>query len=132
MKEHHKVVGVLAQIRILLWKNRLLFQRNTAGTLAEILAALVFALILLLLRFFVDSAQFFDQNATSTVSRSILSNVNTSTNRSLIMFYPNNPFVQTIVTNAYTAIQSQSSRFNATSKLLKLYRSIQIDSGLQI
>lgn len=110
----HKVVGVFSQIRILLWKNRILFQRNTSGTLAELLVAFLFVLILLVLRFFVDSARFPDQTSNITVARSILSSVNVSSNRSLIMYYPNNPFIQTIVVSAFALIRTASSRFNAS------------------
>lgn len=114
----HKVVGVFSQLRILLWKNRILFQRNTSGTLAEILVAFLFVLILLVLRFFVDSTRFPEQNSNNTLARPILNTVNVSSNRSFIMYYPDNLLVQEIMIYTIQLIRSANSRFNATCILI--------------
>jgi hypothetical protein len=113
MKEHH-VVGVGRQIRILLWKNWVLFKRNKSGTACEILVALLFVLILLVLRYFVDSTKRDEQGG--TMPRPVISYINSTTNRSLIMYYPNNSFVQNLTANAYNLIKLVRPDFNATSK----------------
>jgi hypothetical protein len=49
-KQQRKVVGLFWQILILTKKNFLLARRNVVGTVAEILVALLFVLILLLIQ----------------------------------------------------------------------------------
>ena len=110
-----KVVGIFRQIVILLWKNSILFRRNISGTLAEILAAFVFLFILLLIRFFADSTKINDQSYIKNPTFNLLSIINATTNRELIMYYPNNTFVEELVTNAYQLIKSRKPNFNATS-----------------
>ena len=110
-----KVVGIFRQIVILLWKNSILFRRNISGTLAEILAAFVFLFILLLIRFFADSTKINDQSYVKNPTFNLLSIINATTNRELIMYYPNNTFVEELVTNAYQLIKSRKPNFNATS-----------------
>lgn len=107
-----KVVGFFKQLLILFWKNSILFKRNILGTLVEILAALVFVLILVFLRYFVDSVRFTDQ---TNIARSVFDSINATTNRSLILYYPNNTYVKDLVTNAYNLIKTQKPSFNATS-----------------
>lgn len=113
MKEH-QVVGVGRQILILMWKNGLLFRRNKLGTICEILVALLFVFILVFLRFFVDSTHFDDQDYRRNPAVPVISNINVTTNRSLIMYWPDNVFVQSVVSNAYDLIKAQKPDFNAT------------------
>nr|QUF59430.1 ATP-binding cassette transporter Abca3-like2 [Brachionus angularis] len=109
-----KVVGFFRQTLILLWKNGILFKRNVSGTLVEILVSLLFVFILIFLRFFVDSTKYNEQSFVSNPIRNVLDAVNVTTKRSLILYYPNNSFVQEIVTNAYYFIKKQKPNFNAT------------------
>ena len=112
--ESRKVVGFFRQIIILLWKNSILFRRNISGTLAEILVALLFLVILLFLRFFVDSTKISDQDSTKYPVRNVIDYINVTSKRGLIMYYPNNAYVQTIVNDAYQLITTQKPLFNAT------------------
>lgn len=107
-----KVVGFFKQLLILFWKNSILFKRNILGTLVEIIAALVFVLILIFLRYFVDSVRFADQ---TNIARSVFDTINATTNRSLILYYPNNTYVKDLITNAYFLIKTRKPSFNATS-----------------
>ena len=109
-----QVVGFFRQNLILFWKNGLLFRRNISGTICEILVALLFLLILVMMRYFVDSAQFNDQDSTTNPLLYLLLNVNVSTGRNLILYYPNNEFVRNIVLNAYITIKTIKPMFNAT------------------
>ncbi|CAF0703608.1 unnamed protein product [Brachionus calyciflorus] len=113
MMKERKVVGFFRQILILIWKNWLLFKRNISGTIVEILVSVLFVFILLFLRFFVDSTKVNEQNITNNPIRNVLTAINVTTNRSLIMYYPNNNFVRDIVTSAYYLIKSRRPTFNA-------------------
>jgi hypothetical protein len=118
--EKRKVAGFLRQCLILMWKNSILFRRNIAGTIAEICVALLFVLILFLVRILADTAHYNDQNLFRNPPIPIIDQINATTNRSLIMYYPNNSFVFGIVQRAYTLIRLKTSQnnsiFNATSK----------------
>lgn len=115
MKER-KVVGFFRQFLILFWKNWVLFKRNIAGTITEICVSLIFVLILLILRFFVDSTKVNEQSAINNPNFNVLSLINATTNRTLLMYYPNHPFIEGIVTNAYNLIKTQKPVFQVSSK----------------
>ena len=83
------------------------------GTLAEILMAFLFVLIIILLRYFVDITTYPDQNSFSNPVLGVFDLANSS-NRSLIYYHPNNSFIQEIVTDAYNLINAQSPNFTAT------------------
>ena len=112
--ESRKVVGFFRQIVILLWKNSILFRRNISGTLAEILVALLFLVILLFLRFFVDSTKISDPDSPKNPVRNVIDYINVTSKRGLIMYYPNNAYVHAIVNESYYLIQAQRPAFNAT------------------
>ncbi len=124
-QEERKIAGRFRQCIIMFWKNSLLFRRNVWGTLAELLMAFLFCLIILLLRFFIDLTVFPDQSSVNTTSTSILSynpvlspfNLVNSSNRTQIYYYPNNSFILGLVTNAYTLINAVKPSFNATCKI---------------
>ena len=67
------------------------------------------------MRYLIDVNKYDDQNSTTNPLLYVLNNVNTTSNRSLIMYYPNNSFVQSIVENAYLTIKAIQPMFNATS-----------------
>lgn len=114
--DERKIASVLRQFIILFWKNGKLFRRNVWGTLAEILMAFIFVLIILFLRFFIDLTVFSDQSNMTNPPLGIFDRANSS-NRSFIYYYPNNAFIQSIVTNAYQLINNRSSNFSATRKI---------------
>lgn len=125
-----EIAGRFRQCIIMFWKNSLLFRRNVWGTLAEIFMAFLFALIILLLRYFVDVTVYPDQsstNGTTFISYNpllgLFDAVNAS-NLTNIYFYPNNSFIQEIVTNAYTLINTAKPNFTATCKLHYLFFSL--------
>jgi hypothetical protein len=114
--EDRQVVGFLRQAVILFWKNGLLFKRNIAGTICEILVALLFLAILLLMRYFVDVSSFSDQDSVTNRLIYVTAAINATTGRNLIMYYPDNPFIQGIAQQAYQIIKHIRPDFNATSK----------------
>lgn len=111
--DERKIAGTFRQFIILFWKNGKLFRRNIWGTLAEILMALVFILMILFLRYFVDLTVYNDQTTMTNPPMGIFDRANAS-NRSYIYYYPNNPFIASIVTNAYNLIQNRTTNFTAT------------------
>jgi len=123
--DKRKVAGFFRQCLILMWKNSILFRRNIAGTIAEICVALLFVLMLFLVRILADTAHFNDQNLYRNPPVPIIDQINATTNRSLIMYYPNNSFVFGIVQRAFTLIRLKTSKndsiFNATSKTQVLH-----------
>ena len=114
--KQRKVVGALSQTRILFWKNSLLFRRNVSGTLAEIFVALLFVLMLLLIRYFADTAHVADETNTlkSNPVLNVVDFLNVTSGRPNIIFYPNNDFVRSIVSRACQLINVSVSKFNAT------------------
>lgn len=113
-QKERKVAGFFRQILILLWKNSILFRRNISGTLVEILVALLFVIIMIFLRFFVDSTKVAEQSASTNLIRNIVDSINVTTKREYLLYYPNNAFIQGIVTSAYLFIKSARPTFNAT------------------
>jgi hypothetical protein len=110
-----QVVGFFRQSLILFRKNGLLFMRNVSGTICEILVALFFLFILVILRYFVDNSFYNDQDSASNMLIPVTAAINTTSNRANIYYYPNNAYIQSIVNNAYQVIQASSPTFTATS-----------------
>ena len=125
--EERKIAGRFRQCLIMFWKNGLLFRRNIWGTLAEILMAFLFCLIILLLRYFIDLTVYPDQspvNGTSVLSYNPvvgLFNLANSSNRTTVYYYPNNSFVLGILTSAFTLINIVKSNFNTTCKKFRIF-----------
>jgi hypothetical protein len=120
-----KVVGLFWQILILTKKNFLLARRNVVGTLGEILVALLFVLILLIIRYVYDVTRYSDQANISAQTGStnanpinyVVYNINVSTNFiPKIYYFPNNPYVTSLVTAAFNIIQARQPLFMATCK----------------
>jgi len=128
-KQQRRVVGLFWQILILTKKNFLLARRNVVGTLGEILVAILFVIIILLMRYITDVASFSDQTNIPTNSSSsspatnfnrinyVVRNVNLSKDFiPIIYFYPDNSFVKNLTRDAIKIIEAQQPLFNATSK----------------
>ena len=117
--KQRKVVGVFRQTLILFWKNSLLFRRNISGTIAEILVAFIFVLILLLLRYFIDTPHYQDQTNTnlSNPVLNVASFVNDTSGRYNILYYPNNDFISDIMNRAKELIIQANPKYVAACKL---------------
>ena len=120
-----KVVGLFWQILILTKKNFLLARRNVVGTLGEILVALLFILILLIIRYTYDVSRYSDQANISAQTGSsnanpinyVVYNINVSTNIvPKIYYYPNNAYVLSLVNDSYSIIKARQPLFMATCK----------------
>ena len=111
---HRKIAGIFKQFKILSWKNGKLLQRNKLGTFSECLMALLFVLMLLLIRYIIDLNVIEEQSALNNYVFNVFDLIIVK-NNATIYYYPNNSFVQQIVTNAYYLIKSRSLNFTATS-----------------
>ena len=109
-----KVVGPFRQVWILIWKNWILFKRNILGSIVELFSTYLFLIMLVLLRFFADVRYSSDETSVTSPTRNVIDNINTTTGRTNIYYYPNNALIQGIVTSAVTLIQTQVPAFTAT------------------
>ena len=114
MEEHH-VVGFFRQCIIIVWKNSILFKRNVSGTISELFVSLFFCFLILLMRYIVDVNVYADQNSTTNPSTYLISNMISRGNRSLILYYPDNSYVKSIVYSAITIISALKPLSNITS-----------------
>ena len=116
--KQRKVVGIFRQTLLLFWKNSILFRRNISGTIAEILVAFLFVIILLFLRYFIDTPHYNDQINTSFSNPvlNVIEFINRTSGRPNIMYYPDNKFVKQIVERAYELINESVGNFSANSK----------------
>jgi hypothetical protein len=111
-KPKNRVAGAFAQIRILLWKNFILFKRNKVSTLIEILAAYLFVGILALFRFFIDSTHYEKLDSTINPEIGVPYWINSTSNRTLISYYPPNQFIGQFVFNSLLLIISARPDFS--------------------
>ena len=94
-----KLAGFVAQIRILMWKMFIILRRNIIGTLLEIFCPYMFVSFMILIRYFIERLKFktFSYLQTNVLE---LHPMTVQQKRNLILFYPNNEFVRTLVNNA--------------------------------
>ena len=115
--DKRELAGFFKQLGILFWKNWILFKRNKLGTFGEIMMAFIFVFIILLLRYFVESQMYNNQNINAIP---VLDGVKTSDNKTFILYYPNNDFIRDIVTNANILINNARPFFKNIGKI-KIY-----------
>lgn len=120
-KSEQTIAGFFDQLRILLWKNTVLFKRNIFGTLSEVLFPTIFVLLLLIMRYLVGVLSYPDQTARSFNAIDPLINFNfttmANTNTSLILYYPNNNLIGGIVHQAVNVIKLRNANFNPIGTL---------------
>ena len=113
-----KLASYPSQMRILLWKNSLLLRRNKLGTLSELFAAVSLLIGLLIIRFLLDVSVYYEESSRTVSASSPLTQMdNVSSNSSFLVYYPNNDFIKSIVTKAYTTLSQSSQNFSATGDL---------------
>ena len=102
--QNRKLAGFWNQLAILTWKNLILTKRNMCGLLTEILCPLFIIALLIIIRYFVTAKQSYDEtNALYNVID--IMPITNKTNATLLLYYPNNSLIQTIVTNAVSIIR---------------------------
>jgi hypothetical protein len=111
IENKNRIAGFFKQIRILLWKNYILSKRNKIGLNSELLAPICMLLILLIIRIAVSVDYNKEQNFDS---KNVLDYFNNS-NRDLVLYYPNNTFIESIVNRGMEFIKKKHSWFNPIS-----------------
>ena len=115
ISKDREIAGFWKQLRILTWKNLVLSKRNACGLLTEILAPLFIIIILIVIRYFIDATQNYDQ-ANGLYNVFDLFPITNTSNATLLLYYPNNSFIQGIVNNSVTLIKMRKPFFNVNCK----------------
>jgi hypothetical protein len=111
----YKIAGLARQVYILSWKNVLLARRNYVGTALEVLSPFIFIAFMVIIRYFIERFKYDDEFIPSMAQTSdILSLFNQTGSRDLVLYYPNNDLIKTLVENAVVFIRSSNPRFNPT------------------
>lgn len=106
-----QIAGFFKQIAILIWKNSILIRRKKLSTLLELVLAIFFISMLLIIRYFVEKVAIPDQ---SNPIYNVMDYFQTFSGKNFILFYPNNPLIERIILNAYDFIRLRKPWLNAT------------------
>ena len=98
-----RIVGFFIQIKILSWKNYILSKRDKKGLISEIMAPIGMLLILLIIRISVSVEYKKEQDFDL---KDVLDNFTRLPDRNLILFYPNNSFVEKLVYRGINFIEN--------------------------
>ena len=104
-----ELAGLFRQILIILWKNLLLYSKNKMGIACEILFSSLFTFVFIVLVYFSNptySAKSFEFGK-DIISSRIYAFTAKSQNQTFY-YYPNNSFVEQLVTNSYNLIKSKN------------------------
>jgi hypothetical protein len=112
-KKKHQIVGYFGQLRILTWKNLILSKRNLCGLLSEILLPIILVAFLILIRYFVDVVRNNDQ---ITPTSNVIDLIPFRNQSRLLLYYPDNAFIEGIVSGAAALINLRKPLFNITGK----------------
>jgi hypothetical protein len=114
ISKDRKIAGFRQQFIILSWKNLILSKRSVCALITEIVAPILTVLILLVLRYFVDSIQYSDQSNTAYNVLDLFPITANTSNTTMLYYYPSNSFIQGIMTQAVTLIKRRKPFFNVT------------------
>ena len=107
-----QIVGFLGQVKLLLWKNSILFKRNISGTIAEVLIALITWMLLILIRYFTESRKYVD---TDFGEFPVAMTIPLKNNRDLIYYSPKNDYIKNIVENGVKLLKAIRPANNFTA-----------------
>jgi hypothetical protein len=114
ISKDREIAGFRQQFLILSWKNLILSKRSVCALITEIVAPILTVLILLVLRYFVDSIQYSDQSNTAYNVLDLFPITANTSNTTMLYYYPSNSFIQGIMTQAVTLIKLRKPFFNVT------------------
>ncbi len=106
-----KIANLPRQVLILMGKNFIMFRRNIVGTLVEIICPILFLLILFIMRYFVEKIVYPQQ---FNLPRSFQT-LQSSQTRNLVLFYPNNTLIQSLVNKTVQSLAEYNFEFTPTS-----------------
>ena len=102
--------GFFSQLVACLNKNWILFRRHALASAFEIGVAYLLVIILLLARYFIDATLVAEQSSVTNPLNYVIANINatatssSSTARTLMLYYPDNDYIKSLVTSAYAII----------------------------
>nr|UOU03316.1 ATP-binding cassette subfamily A3-like 3 [Brachionus rubens] len=97
------------QFLVLNWKNLLLIRRRPIGTILEILLALFFVFLILIIRNYVEIVYF---PPLKNPGYNVIDFFFKTASQDLVLFYPNTPVIRNIVSRAFRIIKSQKYWLN--------------------
>lgn len=114
IKKDREIAGFSKQFAILSWKNLILSKRNVCGLVTEILCPIFTIVILLVIRYFVDASIYTDQSNTAYNVLDLFPITINTTNTTMLLYYPNNAFIQGIINQSVALIKLRKPFFNVT------------------
>lgn len=96
------------QVRILVWKNFILFKHSYASSACEILLPLIFIATLIVVRKYVDKTTLPSDKANMTT---VIDRLPFSVRRNRIFFYPDTTLTRQLVMKSVLSINSKQSLF---------------------
>ncbi len=111
-----KLAGFFKQIQILFWKNGKLFLRNKLGTFGELIMAFIFILMLLIIRYFVDSQAVAAKTDTTNPLLPVLATFRPTPGKNVVLYYPKNDFIRALVNATMADLTAVNATFRPSSK----------------
>lgn len=97
---NREIAGFFAQIRIILWKNGLLFIQNKVGIICELLFSCLFTLVFILMVIFNTPTYNADMNSGEMNVLRMGQTKSSDPNRTNYYYYPDNDFVKSIANDS--------------------------------
>jgi hypothetical protein len=102
MGDSRKMSGFFSQIKIISWKNLLLYLQNKSGLICEIVFSCLFLLIFVVLTYY-DVVVYREPVTVRPQTPSLNPfDISVSSNMIDVYFYPDSPFVRRVVTDAFS------------------------------
>ena len=109
---NHKIAGLWNQFKIITWKNFILSKRNLFNLFAEIFGPLLVIMTLLVIRYFTHAVKY--QEKSNDLSN--VFDLFPETNKTILLYYPNNTFIEDIISQVINLIKKRKSFSNITGK----------------
>lgn len=111
-----KLAGFWSQLKIILWKNTILYFRNLTGLICEILLATVFIVIIALIISTTES-NFNTKVPDYKQDQNVLNKINSNWATGTLFYYPANKLTDYLMTNTYKTIRGSQYRKYGISDL---------------
>lgn len=111
MMKKRKIAGFLAQVRIISWKNLMLYKQNRSGIACEIIFSCLFTLVFVLLVYFARPDYMspkIDTYHLPIIKRATIPSNPDLSNITQMFYYPANPFVESLAREALDVLAANS------------------------
>lgn len=109
--KRRKIAGFVSQVRIITWKNLMLYKQNRSGIACEIIFSCLFTLIFILLVYFANPdyvAPKRDDYDLPVIVRGFTLNTDETKNSTRMFYYPDNEFMRSIAQESLDRIKKYS------------------------